>query len=119
MTPMILDDLFGEILTPSGQIGPLDAAYRRAVVGIAHAALGAAFCAPLGLWGLAPAMGLAAVYWLAKERGDLRRGGQVLDGAEDAVMVMLGGWYGPAWWPALVIGAGAVMMVSGAWRARL
>ncbi len=36
---MILRLIIAEILTPSGQIGPLDAAYRRAVVGIAHAAI--------------------------------------------------------------------------------
>ncbi len=65
---------------------------------------------------MAPAAVVAVVYWLAKERGDLRRGGGWLDGAEDAAMVSLGAWYGAAWWPALVIGAGAVMMVSGAVR---
>ena len=29
-----------------------------------------------------------------------------MDGLEDAVMVWLGAWYGAAWWPVLICGAG-------------
>ena len=115
---MILSLIWAEINTPSGQAGPLSGAYRRAVEGIGHAVLGAAFCAYLDGWGLALAVPVAAIYWLAKERGDLRRGGRWLDGAEDAVMVGLGAWYGPAWWPALVLACGGLQMLSAAWRVR-
>lgn len=112
----LLSLIWAEIATPSGQVGPLSAAYRRAVEGVAHAVLGAAFCAPLGLWGLAAALPVAAVYWRAKEAGDLRRGGRLWDGAEDAVMVALGAWYGGPWWPALMLGCAAYIMASAAWR---
>lgn len=111
---MILDDLFGEILTPSGQPGPMHKAYERAVEGIGHAMLGAGLVSLLGVWGLLPGMAVAAVYWWVKERGDLRRGGDWLDGIEDALMVSLGAWYGLWWWPAVMLGCGAYLMVMGA-----
>ena len=111
-----LDAIWAEINTPSGQQGPLGAAYLRAVVGMGHALLGAAFVAPLGLYGLPAAYLLGLVYWLAKERGDLRRGGDLRDGLEDAVMVSLGAFYGPWWWPAVMIGCGGYLMFMGARR---
>lgn len=106
----LLDAIRREIETPSGQIGPLGGAYQRGVVGMAHALLGAAFVAPLGLYGLAPAYLLGLAYWLAKERGDLRRGGDWRDGLEDALMVSLGAWYGPWWWPGVVLATGGLLM---------
>ena len=105
-----LDAIWREINTPSGQTGPLDAAYRRAVIGMAHALLGAAFAGLLGWYGLGAAYLLGLAYWLAKERGDLRRGGDVRDGLEDAVMVSLGTFYGPWWWPLVMIGCGGYLM---------
>jgi hypothetical protein len=110
----MLDLIWQEINTPTGQQGPLDAAYRRAVVGIAHAMLGAALVAPFGWYGLGAALGIALGYWLAKERGDLRRGGDLRDGLEDALMVSLGAFYGPWWWPAVMIGCGGYLMAVGA-----
>lgn len=117
---MPLSDLWAlilaEIRTPSGQQGPLSASYRRAVEGIGHAVLGAALAAPFGLWGLGAGFVIAAFYWAAKEAGDLKRGGRLWDGAEDATMVAIGAWYGPAWWGAMVMGCAACIMVVDAWR---
>jgi len=105
--------IWAELDTPTGQTGPLSAAYARAAGGVWHAVLGAALVATLGLgFGMATGFALALVYWLAKERGDLRRGGRWWDGAEDAVMVSLGAWYGAAWWPVLICGAGLYVMVA-------
>lgn len=61
-------------------------------------------------------MVIAGIYWATKERGDLKRGGSFWDGAEDAVMVSLGAWYGVWWWPALILGAGLYIMAVAAWR---
>lgn len=113
---MILSAIIDELQTPSGQAGPLSQAYRRAVEAIAHAMLGAAFCAPFGVWGIWPALAVAGVYWAIKEAGDLRRGGRLWDGAEDTVMVALGAWYGAMWWPAMILGAAAYVMASAAGR---
>jgi hypothetical protein len=112
----MLDLIWQEINTPTGQQGPLSAAYLRAVVGMGHALLGAALAAPFGWYGLGAALVLALVYWLAKERGDLRRGGDLRDGVEDALMVSLGAFYGPWWWPAVMIGCGGYLMAVGARR---
>jgi len=101
-----------DLLTPS----PGDTPYHAGIMAIAHAVVGAAFIAPLGWYGLAPGLAVAVAYWLAKEWGDLRRGGAILDGLEDAVMVWLGGWYGASWWPAMVLGAGFYVMVARQWR---
>ena len=109
--------IWKELNTPSGQRGPLSAAYHRAVVGIAHAVLGACAAAFLGVWGIGAAVVIAGVYWAVKEKGDLGRGGSFWDGAEDTVMVMLGGWYGVWWWPALILGAAFYIMLVAAWRA--
>jgi hypothetical protein len=108
--------LWDEINTPSGRMGPLTASYFRAVVAIGHAVLGAAFAALLGVWGLAPALVIGLVYWLAKEEGDIKRGGKVWDGVEDALMVAMGAWYGAVWWPVLILCSAAYIMVVDAWR---
>lgn len=108
--------IWAEIMTPSNQVGPLDRAYRRAVVGIGHAVLGAACVAGLPGYGIWLAAGLALAYWLVKERGDMFRDGAWADGAEDTVMVALGAWYGPWWWPAVVLAGGGYLMVMGARR---
>jgi len=113
---MILDDLFGEILTPSGQPGPLHKAYERAVEGIGHAMLGAGLVSLLGVWGLLPGMAVAVAYWWIKERGDLKRGGSWADGAEDMLLVWLGAFYGPWWWPLVILAVGGYLMVMGAIR---
>ena len=112
------DLIIAEFDTPTGQIGPLDAAYRRAAGGVWHTVLGALLVAPFGLWGLAPAFAIALVYWLAKERGDLRRGGKFWDGVEDAICVSLGAWYGVWWWPLAICGAGVIILASAAVRVR-
>lgn len=111
-----LDIIWQELETPTGQVGPLDAAYRRAAGGVWHSVLGALVCAPLGLWGILPGAALAGLYWLLKERRDISAGGSRWDSAEDAVMVGLGAWYGVAWWPALICGAGLYIMAAAAWR---
>lgn len=110
---------FEEIDTPSNQPGPLHRAYQRAVTGIAHMVLGAALAAVLAPdWALgALALRLvvvAAVYWLAKERGDLRRGGTLADGLEDAALVALGSLYpGPWLAPVAALAAGLYLMWRG------
>ena len=100
--------LIRDLLTPSPGATP----YQAGVMAMAHAMLGAALCASLGWYGLAPGLAASALYWLVKERGDLRRGGAIMDGLEDAVMVWLGAWYGAAWWPVMVCGAGLYVMVA-------
>ena len=112
----LIDLIWREIMTPSDQTGPADAAYRAGMSALGHAMLGAAFASTFGLWGLAPALAIAATYWWVKERSDLRRGGAWLDSAEDALMVCLGVWYGPAWWPAAMLACCAVVMLSRAVR---
>lgn len=101
-------DFWAEIDTPStAASGPLHAAYERAVVGMAHMALGAALASLLPLewavWGALARLAIVAAYWLAKEAGDLRRGGTLADGLEDAACVGLGCWtFNP--WAALGLG---------------
>ncbi len=107
--------IIAELLRPSTlNAGPLNAAYTRAVIGIAHAMLGAALVPLAGPW----IMVIPLTYWLAKESFDLKRGGGLLDGLEDTLMVWLGAFYGPWWWPVLMIGCGGYLMAMGAWRVR-
>lgn len=108
--------ILAELRTPSNQQGPLHGAYDRAVQGLGHAMLGAAAAGLFGGWGLAFGLAVAVAYWLAKERGDLRRGGALWDGLEDAVMVCVGTYYGPWWWPLVVLACAGYVMVMGAIR---
>ena len=112
----MLSAIWSEIMTPSTFTGPLEKAYRRAVIGLAHAMLGAAAAGVFGGWGLAFGLAVAVAYWMAKERGDLRRGGALWDGMEDAVMVCVGTYYGPWWWPLVVLACAGYVMVMGAIR---
>jgi len=105
-------DLLAELLRPSAG----ESAYVRGVVGLGHAMLGAALVWPFGGYGLPCALAIGAAYWWVKERGDLTRGGALLDGLEDAIMVMLGTFYGAAWWPALMLACAGYLMLMGARR---
>ena len=70
--------------------------YLFIVIAIGHAMLGAALS-----WG---GLAVGAVYWIVKERGDLKRGGAYKDGLFDTAFVIIGIAYeGPIWWPILVI----------------
>lgn len=94
-----LHDIWAAIRTPSR---PDEAAYDRLVISLAHAVLGAALAALMAPLALAGAMGRAAfpvLYWLLKERADLRRGGGFRDGLWDTAAVALGLAYGASWWP--------------------
>ena len=111
--------IWAELMRPStAPAGPLQAAYQRGVVGMAHGLLGAALVAILGpLWGMALRGGVALAYFAAKETGDLRRGGTFWDSIEDTAMVGLGAWFwGAAWWPLAMLGLGGAIMLSGAAR---
>lgn len=112
----VIRAIIAELRTPSGQIGPLNGVYLRAATGVWHAVAGAVAASLFGAWGLGFAAALAVAYWIGKELGDLRRGGSFWDGAEDTVMIALGAWYGAAWWPAMICGAGLYIMAVAAWR---
>lgn len=112
------DLIAAELETPTGMVGPLHGAYTRAMSGIGHAVLGAAFAAPFGWHGIIAACLIASLYWVAKESGDLRRGGNLWDGIEDAICVSLGAWYGPWWWPMAVLAAAGIILASAAVRAK-
>jgi hypothetical protein len=113
-----------ELLRPSTL--PNDATaldYHRGVIGMTHALVGAGLVAIIGAdpqgWALAMSLrlGIGAIYYLVKEVGDLRRGGQFWDGAEDALMVTLGSWlWGNPWWPLVILVVGLALMISGALR---
>ncbi|MDZ7904592.1 MAG: hypothetical protein U5N55_01500 [Cypionkella sp.] len=112
---MKLFTLIRELMTPSGVSGPAGAAYLRGVVGIGHALLGAAIAVALPNWfGSIEPLVVLLLYWIIKEAGDLRRGGNKLDGIEDAAFVGFGAIYGPAWWPFAVLCLSLVAMVRGA-----
>jgi hypothetical protein len=112
----MISSIWQELSTPSNQVGPLDRAYRRALIGVGHALLGAALVSALPGYGWPLGLALGAAYWLIKERGDLLRGGGIVDGIEDAVMVSLGAWCGPWWWYPLVLACGGYLMAMGARR---
>jgi len=113
---MILRRIWHELMTPS--TGTPGAFYVAGVIAMAHALLGAPLFVPVSavLTGLPAALIVGAGYFLLKEIGDLRRGGSFWDGAEDAVMVSLGAWYGAGWWPLLVLFCGFYVMVARLWR---
>ena len=103
----IFSRLWADLLTPSGYGTP----YTAGTSAVAHGLLGACV-APFGWHGLLAALSVALAYWLLKERGDLARGGAWLDGLEDTAMVAIGTYYGPVWWPPLMLACGLVVMVS-------
>ena len=86
--------------------------YQWAVIGLGHVMLGAALQGLLGVTAAAARLALAALYWVAKERGDLRRGGALRDGIVDTAFVGVGCFYdGSRHWPVAVMLTAAV----GAW----
>lgn len=109
----LFDALWDEINDPHG--GRMAAAHHRATTAGGHAILGA-MAANHGIWWAGFAV--AITYWLAKEAGDLRRGGAWLDGLEDMACVWLGTFYGPWWWPHMIAGCMAYVMAAAAVRAR-
>lgn len=96
------------IATPSL---PDEDGYQWALIGIGHVMLGAALQGAVGAAGAVARLMITVAYWLAKERGDLKRGGSWRDGLIDAALVGFGAFYdGPRWWPvaamvAICIGA--------------
>ena len=109
--------IIAELRIPSGQDGPLGAAYARTTSALGHAIIGACAASALGGWGLLFGLVIALAYWLLKEWGDLTRGGALWDGLEDACMVWLGAFYiGPMWWPWIMLAASGYVMATGAWR---
>ncbi len=93
-----LSVILRELLEPSARD---ESPYLSLLIAIGHAVLGAA----LPIWGLGPAAAarLGLVYWITKERADIRKGGSWRDGLIDAAFVALGAFYGQPWWPLLVI----------------
>ena len=80
--------------------------YEWAVIGLGHVMLGAALQGLLGVTAAAARLALAALYWVAKERGDLRRGGALRDGLVDTALVGVGCFYaGPRHWPVMAMAA--------------
>lgn len=52
------------------------------------------------------ALALGLLYWVVKETGDLRQGGDFADGWIDAGFVVFGLLYtGQDWWPLALLGA--------------
>ena len=116
----ILDAMLDELNRPSTTApGPLHAAYERAVIGIGHLVLGGAVAGLLWpITGWADAIGrltFGAAYWGIKEAGDLRRGGTIADGVEDAALVACGLFYAGQWWaPGAALIIGGYLMWRGA-----
>ena len=104
--------IWREIVTPSARDeGPFPAF----LLGIAHCVAGAAACevaagAGIGLAALRGALPL--IYWLVKERGDLRRGGSVRDGMIDTAFVASGLL---AAWPFYHAGLLAAALAAAVW----
>ena len=112
----ILSAIIAELRTPSGQSGPLSDAYARGSTAAWHMMLGAAMAWPMGEYQWLFGLLVAVAYWMAKERGDLRRGGRMMDGLEDAACVYIGTFAGPAWWGAVALAASVYVMAMGAMR---
>lgn len=102
-----LRSIWREIVTPSLADEP---PYTILLIAIAHAVLGASLAMIDA--GLPVAVARAAIplaYWLLKERGDLKRGGNVVDGLVDTAFVAFGAIYaGQPWWPASVLALAAL-----------
>lgn len=91
-----LIEIWTAILTPSA---PDEPAYDRLVISAAHAVLGAALAVLFAPLPVAAALLRPVLYWVLKERRDLRLGGSLRDGLWDTAAVALGLGYGTAWWP--------------------
>ncbi len=91
-----LRELWRAILTPSPADEP---AYDRLVISAAHAVLGAALAVLFAPLTVAAAILRPVLYWLLKERRDLRLGGSFRDSLWDTAAVTLGLGYGTPWWP--------------------
>ncbi|MFV0409457.1 MAG: hypothetical protein ACK5LJ_07085 [Paracoccus sp. (in: a-proteobacteria)] len=109
-----LNSLITTILTPSARD---EDGYQWAVIGLGHVMLGAALQGLLGAAGVAMRLLIAVMYWLIKERGDVRRGGGLRDGLVDTALVGVGAFYaGPRWWPVAVMAVitlGAILKERG------
>lgn len=110
----LLDLIWQELNTPTGQTGPLSRAYQRGAGAAWHVIFGAAVAWPMGQYQWAFGLAIAVLYWLVKEAGDLRRDGSAWDGLEDAACVYLGTFCGPWWWGAVALVATAYVFVMGA-----
>jgi hypothetical protein len=118
-----IEALMDEINRPSDlPPGPLHRAYERGVIGMGHGIVGAAvagFLWPVTDWtDVAVRLCVAVIYWTVKEWGDLRRGGSLRDGLEDAACVALGLFYAGQWYaPMVCLGLGGYLMYRGAVKA--
>ena len=86
-------ELFDELMTPSASD---ETPYERLVIALAHVILGAALASVLPVW-------LVIVIYVLKEAWDVSRGGSARDSLWDTAAVVLGTFYGPAWWPIAAI----------------
>ena len=100
--------LWATILTPSARD---EDGYTWACIFLGHAVLGLAIGQAFGAEAAGSRALLAAVYWLVKERGDLRRGGSLLDGAADALALWAGAYMAERWVAVMVLATAA----GGAW----
>lgn len=91
-----LREIWAAILTPSA---PDEPAYDRLVISAAHAVLGAALATLFQPMTVLAAACLPILYWVIKERRDLRLGGSFRDSLWDTAAVALGLGYGAPWWP--------------------
>lgn len=89
-------------MTPSARD---ETPYLFILIAIGHALLGAVLS-----WG---GFAIAVLYWVVKERGDLKRGGAWRDGFVDTGFVAVGLLYdGSIWWPVLVfVSAGVAALI--------
>lgn len=107
----LLSTLWRELRSPVGGVHAPE--HHRAVTFGGHVLLGAC-AASGGIWWVG--LIVAAVYWLWKERGDLKRGGAWRDGIEDTVAVFVGTFYGPAWWPFVASLSMGIIFAVAVWR---
>lgn len=109
-----LKRLVSELMTPTNQeiAGPTSKAYRKLVGSVAHGVLGQAAMICLGWLGLAfwPAFLLVLGLYIAKEANDLRKGGDLADGIEDAASTLFAAFYHASGWLPLMILLNGVMI---------
>lgn len=98
----IVKSIWAEIVTPSKLNEP---PYYVMLIAVGHALLGASFAwVDFGVVLVGVRLLVPLVYWLWKERADLRKGGNVADGVIDAGFVALGTTYaGPWFWPPVIL----------------